>query len=152
MIPFKEQTIKETGLKHKTPWDLQKANLKLQQFKREEVAIACKQDVVRAKAAGLEVEGDRLNTLVVGPDGNMAVDPIAAKIHHSGASVIDRTIARWRKFCSVPQNDDSMEYPVADYVPKEERKRGAKHQSPITSRIDTGNRKSGGRKQEMAEL
>lgn len=150
MIPFKEITIKETGVTQRVPWDFQKAQSKLQQFNCEEKEILCKQDADRGRTAGLDVQGDRLPTLVMNPDGSISVDPIASKIHHSGAALRDRVTARWRKFCSVPQNEDAVEYPTSEYVPKEPRKLGTEAPAFMEVTQDTEKRRPGRpRKREM---
>lgn len=150
MIPFTEFTIKETGMRQKVSWDFHKANAKLQQMNREEHDFLCLQDAERGRAAGLDVAGDRLPVLVAGPNGELSVDPIASKIHHSGAALRDRVTARWRKFCSVPQNEEAVEYPSADYVPKEARKLGMKAAPIMAVSPDTERKRPGRpRKQEF---
>lgn len=154
MIPFREETLKETGKKHRTPWDFGRANAKLQEFNREEIQRARIEDVEKAKSQGIDVDGERLSVLVEGSDGRVVVDPHRAKIHHAGVTVRDRTNIRWRKFCSVPQNDESMEYPMPDYEPKEFRKgKATPRPSNMSVEQSTEKRRPGRpRKQEIASI
>lgn len=129
MQPFKLVTIKETGLTQRIPWDLTKANAKLQAFRAESKEMLMARDVERGRAAGADVSNGRLNVMVADVNGNLQVDPIASKIHHSGAELNDDFIPKWREFCSRPQNEPEAEYAWMEYQPKESRRANM----PVTS-------------------
>ena len=121
MFPFKEVTHSETGVKQRIPWDTAKANAKLQEFKRNAQGPLNERDISRARTAGADVPvgATVLATMVDDGKGNMAVDPIAAKVKHSGAELNDSYIPAYQEFCSRPQNDDGVEYPTVTYKPKQ---------------------------------
>jgi len=143
MIPFKEVTHAETGVKQRIPWDWHRAQAKLQEFKRKHTARLNAVDIERAHAAGVNVpEGETvLRTFVDDGTGNMVVDPIASKIKHGGADLNDAMIPEWQAFCSVPQNDDGVEYPMPTYKSKQ----ATKLNSPITERELPPQRRGPGR-------
>jgi hypothetical protein len=120
--PFKVITIAETGERKRVPWDATKANDRMLKMRAEAKAVLMARDVERGSAAGADVSGGRLNVLVSDGQGSYHVDPIASKIHHSGAELNDLFRPRWYEFCGSPQNEDAVEYPVFSYTPKQERK------------------------------
>jgi hypothetical protein len=120
MIPFKEVTHAETGVKQRIPWDRDRSRAKHDQMRNEVVASLNVRDIERAKVAGVAVEEGEtvLRTMRDDGAGNAVVDPIASKVKHSGAETNDIFIPKWQEFCSRPQNDDGAEYPTVTYKPK----------------------------------
>jgi hypothetical protein len=143
MIPFKELLNPVTGFKDRIPWDASKANVKLQEMRQVHKDRLNAEDCARARQAGIghlvDEDTGTLRTLelktadaesVDGKEstlvnGQYVVNHIASSIKHSGATLNDAFIPEWRTFCSRPQNDDNVEYPVPAYVPKETRGRSA---------------------------
>ena len=143
MIPSKEMLNPVTGCKDRIPWDYSKANAKLQSMRQAHCDRLNAEDCELARKAGIghlvDEETGSLRTLELKSgdsesidgkestvvNGQYVVNHVASSIKHSGAMLKDALVSEWREFCSRPQNDDNVEYPVPAYVPKETRGRGA---------------------------
>lgn len=151
MRPFKELANPVTGFKDRIPWDADRSRRQLQAIRQRHVDRLNAEDCERAKQAGVGHLIDKAtgtvqtvelasNNPVAADDrestlgsGQYVVNATASQIKHSGAMVLDAVIPEWREFCSKPQNDDNVEYPVADYIPRETRGRGVIMASPINA-------------------
>ena len=144
MIPFKEMLNPVTGFKDRIPWSTDKANVKLRTMRQAHKDRLNAEDCDHARRSGIEHLIDEstgmLRTLelvetggnsrdgdegTVGTNSQYAINPVASRIKHSGAMLNDAFIPEWRAFCSKPQNDDNVEYPMPVYVPKERSKRAS---------------------------
>lgn len=161
MRPFKELLNPVTGHKDRIYWDADKARIKIQEVRQGHKDRLNKDDCERAVQAGIghmvdETTGMLRTVELVTPDGKSAdgdestlrdaryvVNQTASSIKHSGAALNDAFIPEWRAFCSEPQNDDNVEYPVPAYVPKETRGRAAVLSSVRATPVSELKRKPG---------
>lgn len=156
MRPFYEHVNEKTGKRERIYWDEQRAQEKLAEFVSEAKEFFNAQDVEHARAAGIELSPDAKYLPTSFPDESGAYVPnyLAMQIKHSGAETVDRWKPRWLEFCSRPQSDELMGYPVTAYVPKQPLRNSP--QTPAKTAVvayDIPARKRGRpRKQEMLEV
>lgn len=137
MRPFKELRNPVTGIMERIPWSEDRARAKLLEIRQRHKDRLNAEDCDRARAAGIghlvdektnmlrtieliadgDADGDEAVTMAL--SGKYQVNQMASQIKHSGAELNDAFIPEWRKFCSVPQNDDGVEYPMPPYTPKQ---------------------------------
>ena len=159
MRPFYETENKLTGRTQVVHWDADAANRKNAEMRKESIDFLNKRDIERARAAGMELPDDAiyLPTCFDNGKGEMAMDPLATRIKHSGAELNDHFIPRWQAFCSVPQHpDDSVTRPQPNYKPKQKFESGAGYYpaqavpaSPISSSDVKPTKRKYTRKQEV---
>jgi hypothetical protein len=136
--PFSEATIKETGIVQRVPWSATKSNAKMQAMRSAHKETLMARDAERGKAAGASVTNGRLDVLVDDGSGSWRVDPIASKIHHSGAELNDSFRKEWFAFCSRPQNEPNAQYPEYRYESKELRKQETQRVAVEIPQLDGG--------------
>lgn len=147
------------GRMRRERWSSQSANFALQQFVREEEIKLNAQDCDKASAAGIEHMviktrfGAELATSTIGPTGDYEVEPVAARIKHSGLDSKKAVGARWRAFCSEPRDEQEVLAAMFTAANDDEAAEGTLSAPPIAmipiSDVTTNRRKPGRPRKEI---